>query len=195
MQGIARRLGRLGGLLAAIVVLALISHILILFALPMVAATPPGVRLAGEAQANAIAPARETTAAAANMLFADPALETVACPFDLAYGPLRLRVPVGEGFMSIALVREDGRIPIAVTDRAATRRLLEMRVMTAQQKRRIEALESDDEVSAELRVVFPAQTGVAIIRALVPTSSEREQVRAQLALASCRAEPENEPQR
>jgi uncharacterized membrane protein len=188
MSRLMRIAGAFASVAAAAVVLALISHILILFALPLVAATAPGSRLAADAPVNA--PTTAVSSVMAAMPYADPAIEAAVCAFDLSGGPVRLRAPIGENFLSIALLRPDGRIVFAVTDRAATRRLLELRVMTAQQKRRLEALDADDEPVAELRIVSPEATGVALVRAFAPTTSAAEQARTQLALFSCRAEPE-----
>ena len=67
----------------------------------------------------------------------DPAFATAVCRYDLAGGPLKLRVPVSQAYTSVSFYTRNGVAYYAINDRAAGRRVIELDLMTRAAARRI----------------------------------------------------------
>jgi len=171
----------LGALLVAGIV-----HIATILLVPQVASRNAAARLSAGAPVNALlAP---DAATGPPLPFADPAAVTAICRFDLDEGPLRLRVPTGEAFLSVVVLSPTGRVMLALTDRAATRRQLNIVLATPEQQRQLEAQDADDEPVQDLRVRLPQTRGVVVMRQLALREAEKRPAAAALARAACRQE-------
>ncbi len=126
--------------------------------------------------------------ATADMPFSDPFMLSAVCRFDVSEEPLRLRIPTGDHFMSVVVITDAGRVVLGLTDKAASRRQLDMLLATPAQIRQLEAQDAEDEPVQELRVPVPTSRGLVLLKALRPLASDGESVRALLARAICRGQ-------
>jgi uncharacterized membrane protein len=167
-----------------------IVHLAIVLLMPQIGSSHAGIRLARNAQINAmeLLPPIRTGQEALPLPFADPALITAICRFDLSDGPVRLRVPVGESFLSVTLLSPTGRVILSVTDKAATRRLLDILLVTGEQQRQLEAQDPDDEPVQEIRIRIAQSSGIALIRGLATRQTDKDTMAALLARAICKPE-------
>jgi len=120
--------------------------------------------------------------------FADPSMVTALCRYDLEEGPVRLAIPTGEQFLSVVVLAPTGRVLLALTDRAATRRALNILLLTPAQQRQIDAQDVGEETAQDLRVRLSETKGVAVIRALALREADKPAAEALLARAVCRQE-------
>jgi uncharacterized membrane protein len=167
-----------------------IVHLVIVLLMPLIGSSHAGTRLAQQAQVNAIEllPPIRTGQEALPLPFADPALITAICRFDLSEGPVRLRVPVSESFLSVTLLSPTGRVILSVTDKAATRRMLDILLVTLEQQRQLEAQDPDDEPVQEIRIRLAQLSGIALIRGLAMRPGDKEPIASLLARAICKPE-------
>ena len=152
----------LGGLL-----LGGIVHLSSVLLLPRTATQDAYTRLAAAVPANSIVPLPAPTPDDAVLPFMDPAFAIAVCRYDLAAGPLKLRVPVSQAYTSVSFYTRNGVAYYAINDRAAGRRIIELDLMTAQQRA---DLPDDEEVTAADRLIVesPTATGLILVRALRP---------------------------
>jgi uncharacterized membrane protein len=167
-----------------------IVHLAIVVLMPQIGSSHAATRLAQLAQVNTpgLLPPIRTGQEALPLPFADPAMITAICRFDLADGPVRLRVPVGESFLSVTLLSPTGRVILSVTDKAATRRVLDMLLVTPEQQRQLEAQDPDDEPVQEIRIRMAQPSGIALIRGLATRQTDKDAMAALLARAICKPE-------
>ena len=140
----------LGGLL-----LGGIVHLSSVLLLPRTATQDAYTRLAAAVPANSIMPLPAPTPDDAVLPFMDPAFATAVCRYDLAAGPLKLRVPVSQAYTSVSFYTRNGVAYYAINDRAAGRRIIELDLMTARQRA---DLPEDEEVTAADRLIVEAPT-------------------------------------
>ena len=174
---------RIGRILSAVpwivagLLLGLAVHIVSVFALPRLAPDDARARLAEVTALN-----RATTLAGgteAALPLADPAFETAVCRYDLTGGALHVRAPVTPHYTAISLYTSTGIAFGAINDRAATRRTMDLFVVTAAQRR--ELATGEDETAADnLIMVSPTTEGFVLIRALAVQPSLALLVREQL---------------
>jgi uncharacterized membrane protein len=158
--------------------LGLAVHILSVFALPRLAPDDARARLAGVTAVN-----RATTLAGgadSALPLADPAFETAVCRYDLSAGALHVRAPVTPHYTAISVYTSTGIAFGAVNDRAATRRTMDLFVVTAAQRREL-ATGEEDTAADNLIMVSPTTEGFVLIRALAVQPSLSTLVREQLA--------------
>lgn len=156
-------------------------HILSVFALPRLAPQDARSRLADVTTVN-----RVTTLSGRNEVvlpLADPAFETAVCRYDLAAGALHVRAPVTPHYTAIALYTSTGIAFGAINDRAATRRTLDLFVVTQAQRREL-STDEEDTAADNLILVSPTTEGFVLIRALAVQPSLAPIVREQLASQS-----------
>ena len=104
----------------------------------------------------------------------DPNVIIGACPYRLTDGPLRVRTkPDAQEFLSIAFHTPDGTAFFAVTDKAATKKELNILLVTQQQLRAIESEDDPEEPVPELRLVAASNDGFVVFRSLAQRPSER----------------------
>ncbi|MGL4635853.1 MAG: DUF1254 domain-containing protein [Beijerinckiaceae bacterium] len=168
-----------------VLILAGITHLLSVLMMPYLASNNPAQRLASGLEANAPFQLADKTAGSPDLPFADPAMVTAVCPFDVTDAPVRLQLRTGEHFLSIVFLTNDGRINYAMTDKAALRRVIDIRILTETQLRQVEAQDPDDEPVQELRIRVKDMRGVVVVRALNPVASAAEANRALLQRMVC----------
>jgi uncharacterized membrane protein len=169
----------LGGLL-----LGGIVHLSSVLLLPRTATQDAYTRLAAAVPANTIMALSAPTPDDAALPFMDPAFATAVCRYDLASGPLKLRVPVSQAYTSVSFYSRNGVAYYAINDRAAGRRLIELDLMTAQQRA---DLPDDEEVTAADRLIIeaPTPTGLILVRTFGPEPGLMPMARRALAAARC----------
>ncbi len=168
-----------------VLILAGIAHLLSILLMPKVARHNPALQLLTTYDANAPVLLPDRTPVQTDMAFADPAMTAAICPFDVSEGPVRLRLRSGEHFMSLVFLNPDGRISYALTDKAAIRRLIDIRIVTETQLRQLEAQDPDDEPVQELRIRVKEQRGVVLVRVFNPVPSAAAGNRALLQRMVC----------
>jgi uncharacterized membrane protein len=172
----------LGGLL-----LGGIVHLSSVLLLPRTATQDAYTRLAAAVPANTIMALPAPSPDDAALPFMDPAFATAVCRYDLAGGPLKLRVPVSQAYTSVSFYTRNGVAYYAINDRAAGRRLIELDLMTAQQRA---DLPDDEEVTAADRLIVeaPTPTGLILVRTFGPEPGLMPMARRALAAARCGAQ-------
>jgi uncharacterized membrane protein len=176
--------------IVTVLVAAVFVHLVSLLALPGLAGRDAFHRLGGVAEANAfrrLPPFRPGDTAI--QPFADPAAVGAACRYDVREEPVRLRVRSGDLPMSIVIIGRGGRITYALTDRAASRGLIDVRLVTAAQLLQIEAADVEDQPIQELRVRVSEPVGLIVVRAITPSPGRRGEAEALVGAAQCRSEP------
>ena len=174
----------LGGLL-----LGGIVHLGSVLLLPRTATQDAFTRLSASAPANSMVPMPAATPDEAVLPFMDPAFATSVCRYDLADGPLTLRVPVSQAYTSVSFYTRNGVAFYAINDRAAGRRVIELDLMTSEQR---SDLPGDEEVTAADRLIVesPTMTGLIVIKARAPELGLLPAARSALAGARCQLQPQ-----
>jgi uncharacterized membrane protein len=165
-------------------VVGVAAHLVAILIMPYQAPSDAWTRLSAIGPVNAVtmvppaAPGRELMPAV------DPAFVVAACRYDLSGGAMKLRVPVTPDYTAITFYTRQGLAFYAINDRAAGRRLIELELMTPQQRAQ---LPPDEEITAADRLIVesPSPTGMALIRALVRERGMRPAVEDAMARASC----------
>ena len=170
----------LGGLL-----LGGIVHLATVLMLPAMATQDAYARLAPLTPVNAVIPIPPPTPEKAVMPFMDPAFAVSVCRYDLARGPLKFSVPISPAYTSVSFYTRSDVAYYAINDRAAGRRVIELDLMTTEQRA---ALPENEEITAADRLIVtsPTTTGLIVIRALAPEPVLVAAARAALAAAQCR---------
>jgi uncharacterized membrane protein len=117
----------------------------------------------------------------------DPAFAVAVCRYDLSDGPLKLQAPVSQAYTAVSFYTRQGIAYYAINDRAAGRRMIELDLMTSQQR---SLIQEDEEVTAADRLIVesPTPTGLIVLRALASEPGMVPVVRAVLRAAQCRTE-------
>ena len=170
----------LGGLL-----LGGIVHLATVLMLPAMATQDAYARVSAVAPINAVIPIPPPTPEKAVMPFMDPAFAVSVCRYDLARGPLKFSVPISPAYTSVSFYTRSDVAYYAINDRAAGRRVIELDLMTTEQRA---ALPENEEITAADRLIVtsPTTTGLIVIRALAPEPGLVAAARAALAAAQCR---------
>ncbi|HRJ70502.1 MAG TPA: hypothetical protein PK812_12945 [Beijerinckiaceae bacterium] len=170
-----------------VLVVAGLTHLTSVLAMPWLAPKAGYMRLVPLAKGNemTLLPARDLQQA---IPFWDPAVAAAACRYVLDTGPVRIRAAVGGSSMAVLFLRKGVGVFQSYSDRAATQGILEMVIATPEQMRQITALDADDEPVQEIRVLSEDDTGLVLVKAVVPTASQRADVEALVGAATCEAE-------
>ena len=121
--------------------------------------------------------------------FSDPGLITAACRFTLGASPWRVRIDIdGEALTSLSFYSRSGLVFHTLTDRAALRGRLDVLLGTAAQIDAAEAADTDDAPANEVRLLSPSRDGIVLVRAMAPSPTGDEAVKARIVRADCRAE-------
>ena len=166
-------------------VLGGIVHLATVLILPRTATQDAYARLAPIAPVNSVVALPAPTPEKAVMPFMDPAFASAICLYDLSLGPLKLTVPVSPAYTSVSFYTRNNVAYYAINDRAAGRRVIELDLMTTQQRAE---LPDDEEVTAADRLIVesPTSTGLILIRAFSPEPGLMPMARRALASAQCR---------
>lgn len=162
-----------------------IVHLTTIIIMPRTATQDAYSRLSAIAPVNTVAALPEPTPDTAPLPFMDPAFASAVCRYDLSQGSLKLTVPVSLAYTSVSFYTRFGVAYYAINDRAAGRRVIELDLMTRQQR---EDQPDDEDVTRADRLVVesPTTTGLILVRALSPERGQMRMARAALAAAQCR---------
>lgn len=149
----------------AVAVLSALVHFVVVLAIPLVATRDAYSSLSDLATPGQTVALPRATPGVRRFPFLDPAVATAFCRYDLSNGPVRVRAPLGRaGLTSISLHTRRGAVFYALTDRAATRGVLEAVIVTTAQLRALVAADDEDNPSQDLRIVSPTVDGYAFRR-------------------------------
>jgi uncharacterized membrane protein len=177
----------LGWLLAG-VLLGGIVHIVTVLALPTMATRDAYARLAAATATNQVTLLAQPAPDGAMLPFMDPAFATAVCRYDLAAAPLTLQMPVAPSYTSATFYTPQGIAFYAINDRAAGRRALELHLVTAPQRSRLQI--GDDATPADRLIVeSPTTTGLIVLRALAPEPGAMPTARGIVGGARCTPRP------
>ena len=166
-------------------VLGGIVHLATIMMVPRTATQDAYARLSPVAPVNAIAQIDAPQPDKALLTYMDPAFALAVCRYDLSGGSLKFSVPVSQAYTSVTFYSRYDVAYYAINDRAAGRRVIELDLMTPEQ--RAELPEDQDVTRADrLIVLSPSATGLILIRALVPEAGWLPAAQAALAAASCK---------
>jgi uncharacterized membrane protein len=170
--------------LLAAMVLGAIVHLATILLLPYAATQDAYKRLTPITEANKVTLLPAPSPEAAPLPFLDPAFATAVCRYDLSKGPVKLQAPVSPLYTSISFYTYRGIAYYAINDRAGGRRVIELDLMTAQQRSQ---LPDDEEVTAADRLIVesPTESGLMVVRALSPDPNAINNVRRLLNAARC----------
>jgi uncharacterized membrane protein len=161
-----------------------IVHLATVLLLPDLATQDAYSRLSPVAPVNAVAALPPPTPDNALLPFMDPAFAVAVCRFDLADGPLKLSAPVGNAYTSVSFYTRNDVAFYAINDRAAGRRVIELDLMTAEQRGDVPG-DEDTTAADRLIVESPSLTGLIIIKVLAPEPGLLPVAQATLATAKC----------
>jgi uncharacterized membrane protein len=162
-----------------------IVHLGTVLVLPSVASQDAYSRLVPLTSVNVVAPLPPPSPEQAAMPFMDPAFAVAVCRYDLSDGPLKFSVPVSPAYTSVSFYSRYDVAYYAINDRAAGRRVIELDLMTTEQR---DNLQETEEITAADRLIVesPTTTGLILIKALAPEAGLLATARATLAAAQCR---------
>jgi len=166
-------------------VLGGVVHLVTIMWLPRTATQDAYARLTPVAPVNGFKLLPAPTPADSTMPFMDPAFATAVCRYDLTKGPVKLSVPVSQAYTSVTFYTRYDVAYYAVNDRSASRRAIELDLMTTKQH---DDLPEDEDVTAADRLIVesPTVTGLIVARAFSPEPSLLPTATAALAGAQCR---------
>jgi uncharacterized membrane protein len=172
------------------VLLGGIVHLASVLALPRTASQDAYSRLLPMTPVNAVAALPVPAPDSAVLPFMDPAFAVAVCRYDLSNGPVKLTTPVGQAYTSVSFYSRFGVAYYAINDRAAGRRVIELDLMTAQQRSQ---LPDDEEVTAADRLIVESPTviGLVVLRVLGPEPSAMPLARGVIAAARCQPNPQS----
>ena len=159
MKGIAKYL--IGTLLAAIV-----THFAVIFATPRVLMDAAFDRI-GAGGTNAWRVSDRVTPLSRTIIRPSPDFAYSACAYDLAEGPLTLRVAPWHAYWSLSLYGDNSDNYFVIDDREARNGV---EVVLARRRR-------DAPEDAARVVQSPSARGIALIRRLAPTADEYNRAR------------------
>ena len=170
------------------VVLGGIVHLATVLMLPGLATQDAYSRLTPIAPVNRVAPLPQPTPENAAIPFLDPAFAMAVCRYDLSEGPVKFSVPVSPAYTSVSFYTRFQVAYYAINDRAAGRRMIELDLMTTEQR---SDLPDDEEMTAADRLIVesPTVTGLILIKALAPEPGLLPVARSALAAARCQLQP------
>jgi uncharacterized membrane protein len=179
---------RLLFIVAVGVVLGALAHLASVLAFPRLAERSAFSRVAELTPGQHFTLLPRATPEETPLPFADPNASIAACVFDLGGGPVRVKVPVGETFLSMALHQQHGGVFYAITDRSANRGLIDMLVLTQEQLDIVKEADEPDEPVRELRIVSPERRGFVLVRSVALVPSTRALADSLVSRASCASE-------
>jgi len=175
---------------AAALILGALVHFALVLSIPMFAQHDAYHRLAQLGSLDATLALPQAGPQQRLAPYADPAVASALCSFDLTKGPVRVRAPLGRaGFASLSFHSRRGAVFYALTDRAATHGMMEALIATPKQLRALIAQEDEDNPSEDLRIASLAQQGFVLARIFSELPSLYPEAEAQAKLLTCAPEP------
>jgi uncharacterized membrane protein len=171
-------------LLLSGLILGGIVHLSTMLILPSTATQDAYARLTPAAEVNTMTPVPPPTPQNTAIPFTDPAFAAAVCRYDLSDGPIKFSAPVSVAYTSVSFYTRNGVAYYAINDRAAGRRVIELSLMTTQQR---EQLPEDEDVTAADRLIVesPTSVGLIVLRAFAPEPGLMPLVRTSVAAAKC----------
>jgi uncharacterized membrane protein len=169
------------------VLLGGIVHLATILWLPRTATQDAYARLTPAAtQINKMVPLPPASPQNAAVPFMDPAFAVAVCRYDLSRGPIKFTAPVSPAYTSVSFYTRNGVAYYAINDRAAGRRIIELSLMTSEQR---EQLPAEEDVTAADRLIVesPTTVGLIVLRALAPEPAMMPIVSNAVAAAQCRS--------
>jgi uncharacterized membrane protein len=144
-----------------------VVHLASVLVLPRLATQDAYSRLSSITRTNTVTPLAAPTPENALMPFMDPAFAAAVCRYDLSSGPLKFSVPISPAYTSVSFYTRSEVAYYAINDRSAGRRVIELELMTREQRN---SLPGDEEITAADRLIVesPTTTGLVLIKALAP---------------------------
>jgi uncharacterized membrane protein len=161
-----------------------IVHFATVLLLPSMATQDAYSRLAPITPVNAVTAIAPPSPEKAVMPFMDPAFAVSVCRYDISDGPLKFSVPVSQAYTSVSFYTRTDVAYYAINDRAAGRRMIELDLMTTEQRN---DLPENEEITAADRLIVesPTTTGLIVIKSLAPEPGLLQAARSALAGAQC----------
>jgi uncharacterized membrane protein len=190
-----RREGRRLQLLAGIAIIGLVAaltHLSAILLIPRVATQDAYNVLAAKSPPNTLIVLPPSRPGDKAVPYRDPATIQALCFFDVGKAPIRVRTHVEEGkLLTLSFRTPQGRVFYSMTDRAALKDVIDIRLVTSAQLNAIEDAETDVEqgLPSELRLKVPSQRGLLVATTLVERPSEREAAEARIRAITCAPEP------
>lgn len=176
--------------LSAAAIIAALVHLVVILLIPLVATNDAFARLERLGAVNATILLPQVGPQERMTPYADPAVASSVCRFDLTSGPIRVQAPLGRsGFASVSLHTRRGLVFYALTDKAATHGMIDVVVATPAQVRALAAHDDEDDPSTDLRVPAPSSEGVVVMRAFSDLPGLYPDAEAQVRALRCTTEP------
>lgn len=174
-----------------VLLVAGLTHFSAVLLLPYVASKDAYTSLAPLGTTNRMVVLPPERAGEGPIPFRDPAMVVGICYFDVSRSPLRIRMKTEDGrLLTLSFHTPQGKIFYSMTDRAALRNLIDIRLVTPAQ---LKAIEDGDEEDAglptELRLKAPTEKGLIVATALVARPGERDAAEAAIKATVCQPEP------
>jgi uncharacterized membrane protein len=171
-------------LLLAGLLLGGIVHLVTMLVLPRTATQDAYARLAPTADINTMTPVPPASPQNTAIPYTDPAFAAAVCRYDLADGPIKFSAPISNAYTSVSFYTRNGVAYYAINDRAAGRRVIELTLMTTEQR---EQLPEEEDVTAADRLIVeaPSPVGLIMLRALAPEPGMMPLMRTTVAAAKC----------
>ena len=176
-------------LLAATLILAAIVHLLTILVAPVVATRGAYARLAELGGLGETVVLPQADPARRFPPYADPAVATAFCRYDLGAGPIRVRAPAGRAFSSISFHTRHGLAFYALTDKAAARGAIDAVVATPDDVRALAARDDEESPSRDLRIAAPDREGYVMVRVFSETPGLYAEAEAVARRLTCKPEP------
>lgn len=168
------------------IVVTLLVHLTSILAMPWLAERDAITRLGALARDNEMT--LIPTAATVSLPYWDPSSSAAICRYALDRGPVRVRVTTSGLSIAALFMRPGIGVFQSYSDRAATQGILEMVVATPEQMSAITAFDADDEPVQEIRVISTGESGLVLVRAVVPVASRRAEIEAIVGASTCESE-------
>jgi uncharacterized membrane protein len=167
-----------------------LAHFAIVLSIPLVATHDAYERLAAIGPVDSTLPVPRAGPRERLLAYADPAVASALCFFDLKNGPIRVRAPLGRAaFASLSFHSRRGAVFYALTDRAATHGMMEALIATPKQLRVLIAQDDEDNPSQDLRIASPTLQGFVLARIFSELPSLYVEAEAEAKSLSCAPEP------
>jgi uncharacterized membrane protein len=175
---------------AAALIVGGLAHFALVLSIPLVATHDAYERLAAIGPVDATLPVPRAGPRERLLAYADPAVASALCFFDLKNGPIRVRAPLGRAaFASLSFHSRRGAVFYALTDRAATHGMMEALIATPKQLRVLIAQDDEDNPSEDLRIASPTLQGFVLARIFSELPSLYAEAEAEAESLSCAPEP------
>jgi uncharacterized membrane protein len=175
---------------AAALIVGGLAHFALVLSIPLVATHDAYDRLAAIGPVDSTLPVPRAGPRERLLAYADPAVASALCFFDLKNGPIRVRTPLGRAaFASLSFHSRRGSVFYALTDRAATHGMMEAVIATPKQLRVLIAQDDEDNPSQDLRIASPTLQGFVLARIFSELPSLYVEAEAEAKSLSCALEP------